>query len=36
MAGLRALYSETEDDPFREYWDNMINRVNGERDTSGL
>jgi hypothetical protein len=36
MAGLRALYNETEDDPFREYWDNLINRVNGERDTSDL
>jgi len=36
MAGLRALYNETQDDPFREYWDNLINRVNGERDIDGL
>jgi hypothetical protein len=36
MAGLRALYNETQDDPFREYWDNLINRVNGQRDTNEL
>jgi len=36
MAGLRALYNETQDDPFLEYWDNLINRVNGQRDTNEL
>jgi hypothetical protein len=34
MAGLRALYNETQDDPFLEYWDNLINRVNGQRNTN--
>jgi hypothetical protein len=32
MAGLRSLYNDNiNTDPFSEYWDSMINRVNGDR-----
>jgi hypothetical protein len=36
MAGLRALYNDSSDDPYEDYWKKMLNRVNGERDENGL
>ena len=36
MAGLRAVYSEVDDDPYSEYWKKLVNRVNGSATNQGL
>jgi hypothetical protein len=36
MAGIRALYNDISDDPYAEYWNKLLNRVNGTEASSGL
>ncbi len=36
MAGLRALYNESKDDPYADYWRKLINRVSGSEPDAGL
>jgi hypothetical protein len=36
MAGLRALYNGSDEDPFNEYWEKMMSRVTGTAVSQGL
>lgn len=36
MAGLRALYNGSDEDPFNEYWEKMMSRVSGTAAAQGL